>query len=139
MHNRVQRHSQRSQRAIRSDAVGVRVKQSRPKMWPYMSQDETAFIQQPSLETWLWGARCPIFRSGSLRHIQRRGCTHNGVQDRPHLPKERKGSSIQTQLVHMWATIMSGCGRGAKGGCCGFPLYFIIYAPYQTPALESHC
>ena len=23
--------------------------------------------------------------------------------------------------------------------CCGFPLYFIIYAPYQTPALESHC
>ena len=27
-----------------------------------------------------------------------------------------------------------------KGGlCCGFPLYFIIYAPYQTPALESHC
>ena len=24
-------------------------------------------------------------------------------------------------------------------GCCGFPLYFIIYAPYQTPALESHC
>ena len=23
--------------------------------------------------------------------------------------------------------------------CCGFPLYFIIYAPYQTPSLESHC
>ena len=25
-------------------------------MWPFMSQDETAFIQQLGLGTWLWGA-----------------------------------------------------------------------------------
>ena len=37
-------------------------------------------------------------------------------KDRPRVPKERKGSSIQTRLVRVWATITSGCGRGAKGG-----------------------
>ena len=29
--------------------------------------------------------------------------------------------------------------RWTKDSCCGFPLYFIIYAHYQTPSLESQC
>ena len=30
-------------------------------------------------------------------------------------------------------------GKRRVEDCCGFPLYFIIYAPYQTLSLESHC
>ena len=37
-------------------------------------------------------------------------------EDRPRVPKVRKGSSIQMGLVRVWATITSGCARGAKGG-----------------------
>ena len=62
-----------------------------PKTWPYMSQDETAFIQQPGLETWLWGARCLVFRCGGVRHLQRRGPTHSGVQGQATCTERPKG------------------------------------------------
>ena len=69
----------------------MHVQQPRPKTWLYMSQDETAFIQQPSLETWLWGARCPVFRCGGVRHVQRCGRTHNGVRGQTTCTESAKG------------------------------------------------
>ena len=69
----------------------VCVQQPRPKTWLYATQDDTAFIQQPGLGTWLWGARCPVFRCGRVRHVQRRGRTHNGVQGQATGTERAKG------------------------------------------------
>ena len=93
----------------------VCVQQPRPKTWPYTSQDETAFIQLLGLVTWLRGARCPVFRCGCVRHVLKDGGTVVS-KGRPRVPKERKRPFIPTRLVRVWATITSGCTRGAKGG-----------------------
>ena len=81
----------------------VCVQQPRPKTWPYMSQDETAFIKQPCLGTWLSGERCPVFRCGRGRHVQRRGRTRNDVQGQATCTKRAKGA------IHSDAV-------GARGG-----------------------
>ena len=86
----------------------VCVQQPHPETWPYMSQDETAFIQQPGLGMWLWGAHCPFFRCGHGHHVQRPGRTCNDVQGQATCTKRVKGA-IHSDTVsahggdnHVW-------------------------------------
>ena len=96
--------------------MGVRVQQPRPKMWRYTSKMRQRPYNNQVLRRGC-GVHAVSSSDAAVCATSRDVAVHTTVsKDRPCVPKERKGSSIQMRLVRVWATITSGCGRGAKGG-----------------------